>query len=390
MKNYHCDRKFDSLKIDVEKKTIYSCWKAAGELIDFDWLKNNTGKLFNTTNLHNERQRMLENQRVASCELACFSQEDQKLWSPRLHYKGDANIYKNKNCTPKILDITLSGECNMSCSYCCKEYSSKWRDDISKKGNYDKFTYTDQRYTLSAYDKTLSKLSQKKRNEAESYKLIEKEIELMLPSVHTLIISGGEPLLNEKLFVLLEMAKNIPKIQIDSGLGIKESRFVKSVEKIKKYQNIILRISAESSKENYEFNRYGNTWSNFLSHLKILENVKVPYYFNTTYSALTVLDYLNFYTEFKHIRKNFNVVYEPTFMSPHVLDHETKISLIEQFNKSAFSNEYSTKELEKILKKEPSEDDRVNLKYFIEEFSKRRNLNLNFMPNSLKKWLQVN
>jgi len=77
-------------------------------------------------------------------------------------------------------------------------------------------------------------------------------------------------------------------------------------------------------------------------------------------------------------------------MSPHVLDHETKISLIEQFNKSAFSNEYSTKELEKILKKEPSEDDRVNLKYFIEEFSKRRNLNLNFMPNSLKKWLQVN
>jgi organic radical activating enzyme len=389
MKNYHCDRKFDSLKIDVEKKVLYSCWKAKPESIDFDWLKKNTGKLFNTTNLHHERQQMLENQRVVSCEEACFSKEDKNIWSPRLQYKGDAKKYNNKNCMPKVLDITLSGECNMSCSYCCKEFSSKWRDDIAKNGNYDKFTYKDERYILSSYDKALSKISQKRRNEAESYKLIEKEMELMLPSVHKIIISGGEPFLNEKLFVLLEIAKHVPNIQILSGLGIKDNRFIRCVERLKNYKNIVLRISAESTKENYEFNRYGNSWTKFLSNLKVLDDYKIPYFFNTTYSNLTVLDYLNFYTEFENVKKNFNIVYEPDFMSPYVLDDETKTILVDQFNKSRFSNTYATAELKKILQQTPHENDRVNLRYFLKEFSKRRNINLDFLPVSFKKWLQI-
>jgi organic radical activating enzyme len=389
MDSYHCDRKFDSLKIDVEKKNLYACWKAEPENIDINWLKKNPGKLFNTPNLHRERQQMLKNQRVASCEAMCFSKEDKKIWSPRLQYKGDDKRYNDINCTPKILDITLSGECNMSCSYCCKEFSSAWRNDIFQNGDYDKFTYNSNRYVLSNYDKSLRKVSQKKRNELEIYKLIEKEIELIIPSVDLLSISGGEPFLDEQLFKILEIAKNVKKIHILSGLGIKTDRFIRCIEKIKDYKNVVLRISAESTKENYEFNRYGNSWTNFLSNLKILDNFKINYFFNTTYCNTTVLDYLNFYTEFEHIKKNFNIVYDPDFMSPHILDNETKTNLIDQLHKSKFSNNYSTLQLIKILEQQPQENDRLNLSYFLKEFSKRRKLNLNFLPVSFKKWLDI-
>ena len=76
-------------------------------------------------------------------------------------------------------------------------------------------------------------------------------------------------------------------------------------------------------------------------------------------------------------------------MSPHILDNETKTNLIDQLHKSKFSNNYSTLQLIKILEQQPQENDRLNLSYFLKEFSKRRKLNLNFLPVSFKKWLDI-
>tara|TARA_R110000868_G_scaffold3399_2_gene21975 strand:+ start:54 stop:1250 length:1197 start_codon:yes stop_codon:yes gene_type:complete len=397
MRDFYCDLKFNSLRIDAEKKTIYSCWKAEGENIDLNWLKENPGQLFNTPTLQKERQQMLENKRVASCEMTCFSKEDKNLWSPRLQYKNNPrlqykdnlNKYKDVVATPTFLDIIISGECNMGCSYCCKEFSSTWRNDIYKNGDYNKFTKTYDRFKLSNVDLALRKVSQNERTQLDSYRLIEQEIEKIIPNLKVLNISGGEPFLNDRLFKILETAKNIPEIQLLSGLGIKQERFIRCVEQIKDYRNIKLRISAESTEANYEFNRNGNTWKNFLNNLKILDDYKVEYFFNTTYSNLTVLDYVNFYTQFDSIVKNFNVVYEPDFMKPHVLDEETKNTLINDFQKSKFSNSYSTVNLINLMQQPVTEDDRRNLEYFVKQFSMRRKTNTDFMPVSLQKWLNL-
>lgn len=389
MKNYHCDRKFDSLKIDIEKKTLYSCWKATGEQIDLNWLEKNTGKIFNTKNLQSERTEMLENKRVKSCEQTCFSKEDKNIWSPRLQYKGYLKQNQLVESYPKTLDVTISGECNMSCSYCCKEYSSTWRNDIIKNGDYVGLSGNPNRYKLSAHDLIISKISQKKRTETKSYKIIKNEILLLMPKVQHLSVSGGEPFLNDRLFDLLELAKDVPQIQILSGLGINPIRFKNSIQKIKKYNNICLRISVDSTGENYEFNRYGNSWKKFLDNLQIIRDSYIDFYFNTTYCNLTILDYVNFYEQFPEIRKNFNVVYDPCFLSPHVLDEATKENLINQMLKSKVSNLTSTTELIKLLSQRPTEDDRKSFESFVKEFSKRRNAKLSFLPDSLKRWLKI-
>ena len=165
MKDYYCNKKFNYLKIDAEKKTTYSCCEATGNPIDVEWLKQNPGKIFNSPILHQERKYMLINKRVQSCEKSCWSQEDNNLPSVRTKSKGDRRLYSDINAEPSTLEITLSGECKLTCSYCCREYSSAWRNDLLKNGDYSKLVDVDiNRYSVSTYDKILKYVSQNNRN----------------------------------------------------------------------------------------------------------------------------------------------------------------------------------------------------------------------------------
>jgi hypothetical protein len=66
-----------------------------------------------------------------------------------------------------------------------------------------------------------------------------------------------------------------------------------------------------------------------------------------------------------------------------------KKELISQIHTSTLSNTHNSKIIIDLLSKDPSEIDRKNLEYFVKEFCKRRNIKPNFMPASLKKWLNL-
>jgi organic radical activating enzyme len=389
MRDYYCNQKFNWLKIDAEKKTTYSCCKATPDNIDNNFLEKNPGMIFNTPKLQEERQQMLDNRRVKSCENACWIPEDNKLSSRRIESKGNERTHSQIVTHPYTLDITVSGECNLTCSYCCKEFSSAWRNDIFKNGNYSQLTNIDEnRYKISNHDLALRKSSQKDRIKLKQFDLIEKEIELMSPHLKQVFITGGEPFLNYRLINILEKLKNIPQVVIYTGLGINKIKLKNIFEKICNYKNIILNLSAESTQENYEFNRFGNTWQNFLECIEIIKDMKIAYEFSTTYSNLTVLDYVKFNTLYT-LNKPINLVYEPEFMSVWVLDDITKKGLINQIHNSPLSDTHDSKIITDLLSKTPSEIDRKNLEYFVKEFCKRRNIKPSFMPDSLKRWLNL-
>jgi organic radical activating enzyme len=389
MRDYYCNQKFNWLKIDAEKKTTYSCCKANPDNIDNDFLEKNPGMIFNTPKLQEERQQMLDNKRVKSCENACWIPEDNKLSSRRIESKGNERTHSQIVTHPSTLDITISGECNLTCSYCCKEFSSAWRNDIFKNGSYSQLTNIDEnRYKISNHDLALRKSSQKDRIKLKQFDLIEKEIELMSPHLKQVFITGGEPFLNHRLINMLEKLKNIPQIVIYTGLGINKVKLKNILEKICNYKNITLNLSAESTQENYEFNRFGNTWQNFLECIEIIKDMKIAYEFSTTYSNLTVLDYVKFNTSYT-LNNTINLVYDPEFMSVWVLDDTTKKELINQIHNSPLSNTHNSKIITDLLSKTPSEIDRKNLEYFVKEFCKRRNIKPNFMPDSLKRWLNL-
>ena len=390
MRDYYCAQKFYWLKINAEKKTLNSCCRATHENINTKWLEKNPGQIFNTPTLVQDRQDMLDNKRVSSCENACWKPEDKNLWSRRL--KGADNLRTKESLKnyPTILDLTLSGECNLTCSYCCKNYSSAWRNDIQKNGNYDKLQDYNDRYVLNTLDKTLAKVSQKERSQTTIYNLIENEIDTMIENgLDKVNISGGEPLLDHRFPRIILKFSKCSSVTVSSGLGVTENVLRRCLEAMSKNKNVELRISAESTEQNFEFNRYGSNWEKFLYYLEIIKSYNIKISFGMSYANLNVLDFVKFNRLFKNYHRIFDVVYEPKFLSPFNLDDYTKQIVIDEIKNSEFGNTKDAVSIIDIVKTETNKVLRQQLSYFVKEFCRRRKTNVDFMPISLKKWLEL-
>jgi organic radical activating enzyme len=260
------------MKIDTEKNTVYNCDAARPQSIDFNWLDNNPGQLFNNVLTVDERNMMLLNQRNSSCENNCFRAEDVGAISPRIIRKGYIKSHTESIAEVKILDLTIGSDCNLTCTYCLKEYSSAWRKDLEQNGNYP-IMLDDDRYELNYKDIVAGKLSQIEKYNKKTSQQILKEIEILSLSASELLITGGEPFLNNKLFDILDKVKHVPKINIFSGLGVSFSRLEKILNNLKDFKNINLILSCENIGSYLEFNRYGNTWVDYEKKINlIIEN----------------------------------------------------------------------------------------------------------------------
>jgi organic radical activating enzyme len=388
MKDYYCNQKFYQLKINAEKKVIYSCCRADQEQIDINWLKDNPGEIFNTPNLIQERKSMLSNERIPGCENTCWSKEEKGMWSRRLQSENKEKITTLRN-KPTQLDITLSSECNLSCSYCCKQYSSTWRKDIEVNGDYNGLSNYNDRYALNNFDRVLKKLSQKKRQQTTISNLINTEIDMMADSLESVTMTGGEPLLDHRFSDIIKKFKNTKSVAISSGLGVSESVLRRGLEAMSDTQNkATLSISAESIGKNFEFNRQGSNWETFLRYIDIIKEYDILVRFHSTYSNLNITDFVKFNTMFYEYPRSIGMVYDPAFMGVYNLDDETKKQVIDEIKQSNFSNTKDANNIINTINEPTNETLRQELRCFLKEFTKRRKISIDYMPESFTKWVE--
>jgi organic radical activating enzyme len=384
--------KFRFLKIDLNNTTMYTCDAAAPRRIDLDWLENNPGQLFNAESIVHDRQLMLQNIRNFNCEQNCWPAEDKESISPRLFRKGNIKTHTEIYQTPEIIDLTINSECNLSCSYCCKEFSSSWRKDIIKHGDY-KITELADRYQLTPWDLVINTQSQNEAKANRNYQLLLNEVKLVAPGLKQLMVTGGEPLLDNYLVdILIDIPFN-PDIDFNlfSGLGMSMSRFTKLLDKLSalsnKYKNFRLKISAESAGKFYEFNRYGNTWNDFQEKINLLKQHNIKFIFHSVMSNLTLFGFHDFYNKFKNIDFTVDFVHQPHMLSPHVLDEDSKTTIRNQLLVLDFKH---TTELLKSLDPTPTDLEKLNLREFLLEFTQRRpDLTLTIFPSSFLKWVDL-
>jgi len=393
IKDYYCSLKFRFQKIDLASKTTCVCHAARLHNIDFKWLADNPGQSFNTPLLIEERQMMLDNQRDSSCDINCWSAEDIGAPSPRYLQQSDGSLLRthtNLINRPEILDITVGDNCNLTCSYCCKEYSSSWKRDIAKHGDYA-ITNGDARYKLSSKDRILLNVSQPEIKATTHYQMLMNEIRLASPTLKRLDITGGEPFLDNGLIDLLEELE-LPKdaiINLYSGLGVSISRFETMIQKLKNKPNLRIWVSAETTEKFYEFNRYGNTWTDFLKKIQIIKDHGIEIVFSVVISNLTILDFINFYKRYNQEHKLVvGQCYTPSMMSPYVLDPTTKTKMLDKI--SELSDDLQ-QEFVQALAPEPSDLQRQNIGEFLKDFTRRRpDLSLNIFPQEFLTWAGVN
>ena len=386
-RDYYCSQKFRFLKIDLESQTTYNCHAARPHRIDFAWLASNPGQLFNTDVNVSERRMMLVNERNVSCEQNCWPAEDRGATSPRLIAQGQIRTLTEVVTTPEIIDITLNSDCNLTCSYCCKEYSSSWRNDILKNGNYAIASEPD-RYTKNNMDVVLARVSQQERFALDRTQAILAEVKAMSGKVKEIIISGGEPFLSRYLLDIVKDNSLAPRVQIFTGLGVDFKRFERIIDTLAEYKNVVLNVSGETTGALYEFNRYGTTWHDFERKLELLAQKNIRVELSSVMSNLTVTGFIDFYKQFKDYAYRIECVYNPNFLAPHILDQATKDQVIEQFTATDFTKRDLVLS---SLTSAPTQTEKQDLKQFLTEFVTRRpGLSLDVFPKTFVEWLNNN
>ena len=388
-RDYYCSKKFTFLKIDIEKKTTYNCHAAQPHPIDFNWLENNPSQLFNNPTSVTEREMMLRNERNSSCEQNCWPAEDFGGQSPRLSQQGYIKIDPVVVRLPTEVDLTIGRDCNLSCSYCSKEYSTSWANDIINNGEYI-ITQADDRYKVDDLDLVLSKVSQNKKYNSVNTKLIYREIDKWIDQVEWLMITGGEPFLNNQLFDIISKGSNAKLIDIYTGLGLSYSRFDALTSNLTKFKNLRVILSCENVDKFLEFNRYGIKWLDYQKKLDLLKTKGINYIFNSTLSNVSLFGFAEFMKwADRHNDSQISFCYVPKFLSPYVLDDESKDSIVNSLSTISLPNGHLD-QIKKSMNKEPSKLQIQNCREFLIEFTNRRkDLNLNIFPKSFLKWLGI-
>ena len=377
--DYYCASKFTELAVHVQSRSLYNCCAAGPERISVEWLEKNPGRIFNTDTMLNDRRLMLENKSCDSCHQGCYKNEQMGIASVRQLRKPASE--KLTNASLQDLTVSLSNDCNLSCVYCSPEWSTSWQKEIDKKGDYqlDGFAIKNKNW-----NQLWAKMKQKQRTtESKFFSLLLREID-MAKELKKIIVTGGEPLLNNHLLELLDHTAG-KRIELVTGLGVSNSR-LKSI--IEKYKNMDLHfhVSAEATGKYFEFIRYGNQWKKFLDRLELLRNSGSNIAFISTITNLSLFDLHNFYDHFaEHHEISYSGLTGLQFMSPHVLDSESK-----QLITDRLADYNVPDQLLRSIGKEPSDWERRNMGLYLNKLCEKRNLDLDFLPKNFVEWCDPN
>lgn len=382
---FYCSQKFCDLSVNLEKLQMASCCAAAPSRINLQWLSDNPGQIFNTPDWIKEREQMLSGVPVDSCSTTCWQVENRGMTSRRLLLNSQHITNTDLILSPTRLDILIGSDCNLTCSYCCKQYSSAWSRDVHKNGSYGLDT-EDDRYVINDKDLILMKISQKELSNFRPKQILFNELETLCHDLdlNEIIISGGEPFLYLELSDLIKKISSKITIEIYSGLGVDPVRFRKEIAKILDC-NFEVTVSAENIGTFYEFNRYGNTWQRFNENLKCLDEHQVKYRFRSTLSNLTLFGLIDFIEFVGDRRFTYQLCTEPDFLALNLIDPQSKEVLLDLFEKK-LSKDLSDIIASNMLLSVDARHKR-NLKKFLQEFSSRRNIDLGIFPKTFIGWL---
>ena len=378
MSKYYCNQKFWWLSVDLGKFQTYSCCAATPQRVDLSWMKQNPGQIFNTPILQQERQMMLEDKPVSSCNSSCWIPESQGMPSRRTTTSGTTFTHQNIISSPETLNVIVGTDCNMTCVYCCKFYSTAWSKDVAE--NSYPVDSGDDRFVINSTDRILPFISQKEIATSSKRQFMTDEIIALSQSssLKEIMITGGEPFLYLDLHRLIESISDTVSIKIFSGLGVNEKRFSREIQQLPKNTKVV--ISAESVGDVYEFIRYGNTWKRLNNNIEQLQKHAVDFEFNATVTNLTAPGLKNFIEWAKGISINFQPCTDPDYLAIGVLDPETKKNL-------QCDLDYLPDFVAPALEVEPDGKQVYNCKSYIREFARRRSLRLDVFPPTLAAWL---
>lgn len=220
---------------------------------------------------HRHKTNMLQNIPSESCSV-CYNLESDKrgfdIISDRVFYLKelktvDKSLYDNTSGVKLYkTDIRWSNVCNFACVYCGSEFSSKWAAELG----------------------VVQPLPPDHR--------IQELKELVLENVTDLkhvYLAGGEPLLMKENYELLTVLKEknpAVHLRVNTNLSKVDT---KVFDLLCGFKNVHWTVSVESIGEEYDYIRFGGSWSDFQDNLNVIRKLDHKISFNMLHFLLNYL-----------------------------------------------------------------------------------------------------
>lgn len=298
----------------------HSCYHPRPQHIPLAEIKADPSALHNTAWKKQQRKKMLEGERPEECYY-CWNIEDlegDQISDRMIHSASDwaepeiENIAKKhwlENVNPKYLEVSFGNGCNYRCGYCCPQASTMWMDEIKKHGNYD-LTYN--QYGTEFLDNGRYYAPKDENPYIEAFWKWWPDLR---KDLHTLRITGGEPLMNPGAMQFFDLLEKEPapqlEISINSNLGVTTAKIDRMYDRIqslldqKKIRKFSLFTSIEGWGEQAEYMRTGlkcDHWErNFTQAIERGFKVNIM----CTFNVLCVATFDNFLSRVMHWRKKY-------------------------------------------------------------------------------------
>lgn len=341
-----CMAKWHHVTMYLHQGTQHSCYHCKVHPMELDGVFHH---IHNTKYKKEQRNMMLDGEQPYECHY-CFNVEnsDPNAISDRMlrnsekwahpYIEETGNLEKNVDVYPKYLEVAFSNKCNLRCAYCGPGASSRWMQEIKKFGDYN----------IRNNQYNIDKLKIIEDEEDNIYvKFFWKYFPKMYPHLHVLRVTGGEPLLHDSFFKLLEYVKQKPNSQlemnINSNLSISDKHMDRFLEglgpSLERLKSFLMFASIDTWGEQAEYARDGLDLNQFeknlYKYLNFSEKTNVS--FMVTYNLYSLPNFKKLLEIILKLRKKFNKngLQRIQFDTPYMVEppHQTCLILGDIFNK---------------------------------------------------------
>lgn len=303
---------------------------------------NSLQEIFNNDRMKTIRKNMLNGVESKECRF-CYQHEITSPYSFRSYANEQFGKYFDEivpqteedgflnKFEMKYIDIRFSNICNFKCRTCGAEFSSRWATEDKKHSNG--------KYVITHAD--------------ESGKLLD-EVLTHLDHVDLLYFGGGEPLITDEHYILLEelirRGKTATRLRYNTNCSNLKYKDKDILGLWDKFQDVEISASIDHYGERAEYIRNGTDWGEVESNLlSIRKNNKIRFAMNTVLSVFNYVTLYDFYSYMKDkglFRPNdyYNTLYKslhPSYYKSQILPKNLK--------------EFGSKKNKKLIKKLKSE-----------------------------------
>ena len=314
-----------------------------------------------------------------------FIKEDPNIIAKTAAYEPDEQIY------PKYLTVSFTNRCQMSCIYCGAGKSSTWKKEIDDFGPYPLAVKEN-------YDKYMPRDDIMKVEDNPYVDKFWKWLPDAYPHLQTIRLTGGEPLLDENTFKLLQYVKDNPKelsFEISTNLMVTDRRVSNYINLVKGLPGQKCYVSVDTWGEQAEWIRTGLKIEQFEHNLhRVLGNgIKVG--IMCTFNLLSIPNFEEWVFKMAELKQQYPglltvdvpQMVEPLHLTTRIADKKL-INMLDKAYKSmlTYSHLFEDYEISKfkrtiawtkanLMKGEELERNRKDFVKFANEKDRRRGTN---------------